>query len=72
VQDPRDRLTAAWKEFFHSLSAAQPLARRTGKEATAMKRIDQRFTTTLRKSPAKGGWTYVVFVHGDGRRRGRR
>jgi hypothetical protein len=23
--------------------------------------IDQRFTTTLRKSPAKGGWTYVVW-----------
>jgi hypothetical protein len=25
------------------------------------KKIDQRFTTTLRKSPAKGGWTYVVW-----------
>jgi len=25
------------------------------------RKIDQRFTTTLRKSPAKGGWTYVVW-----------
>jgi hypothetical protein len=28
-------------------------------EATAM--LDQQFTATLRKSPAKGGWTYVVW-----------
>ena len=25
-----------------------------------MSTIDKRFTATLRKSPAKGGWTYVV------------
>jgi hypothetical protein len=24
-------------------------------------RLDQRFTTTMQKSPAKGGWTYVVW-----------
>ena len=24
-------------------------------------RIDKQFTATLRKSPAKGGWTYVVW-----------
>jgi Domain of unknown function (DUF1905) len=23
--------------------------------------LDQRFTATLRKSPSKGGWTYVVW-----------
>lgn len=26
-----------------------------------MRALDQRFTATLRKSPAKGGWTYVVW-----------
>ncbi len=26
-----------------------------------MTRIDQKFTTVLQKSPAKGGWTYVVW-----------
>jgi hypothetical protein len=26
-----------------------------------VKKIDKRFSTTLRKSPAKGGWTYVVW-----------
>ena len=25
-----------------------------------MTRLDERFTATLQKSPAKGGWTYVV------------
>ena len=28
--------------------------------------ISQRFTTRLRKSPAPGGWTYVVWAMGDG------
>ena len=31
------------------------LRRRTG-----MSTIDRQFTATLQKSPAKGGWTYVV------------
>jgi hypothetical protein len=26
----------------------------------AHNRLDKRFTATLKKSPAKGGWTYVV------------
>ena len=26
-----------------------------------MTRIDERFTAVLQKSPAKGGWTYVVW-----------
>jgi len=25
------------------------------------RRIDERFTATLQKSPARGGWTYVVW-----------
>ena len=25
--------------------------------------MDQEFTATLQKSPAKGGWTYVVWPH---------
>ena len=32
-----------------------PLCRRTG-----MSTLDKQFTATLQKSPAKGGWTYVV------------
>lgn len=30
------------------------------KEAVVPMRLDKRFTATLLKSPAKGGWTYVV------------
>ena len=30
------------------------------KESEMAKRLDVKFTATLQKSPAKGGWTYVV------------
>jgi len=29
--------------------------------ATHERALDERFTATLQKSPAKGGWTYVVW-----------
>jgi hypothetical protein len=29
--------------------------------AKPQKRLNERFTATLRKSPAKGGWTYAVW-----------
>src|SRR2546423_9419790 len=29
-------------------------------EGGGMARLNKRFTTTLKKSPSKGGWTYVV------------
>lgn len=32
---------------------------RAGPEEAEM---DEQFTATLRKSPSKGGWTYVVWV----------
>lgn len=30
-------------------------------------RIDERFTAVLQKSPAKGGWTYVVWPSSEER-----
>jgi hypothetical protein len=30
-------------------------------EAAMATRLDERFTATLQKSPAQGGWTYVVW-----------
>jgi len=30
------------------------------RHASTMSSLDKRFTATLQKSPAKGGWTYVV------------
>lgn len=38
-------------------AGSQPGTRMDRREATS---LDTRFTATLQKSPAKGGWTYVV------------
>ena len=33
----------------------------TSGRSSRQRRIDQRFTATLQKSPSRGGWTYVVW-----------
>ena len=36
------------------------MSRRSPRRRKGMSTIDKQFTATLQKSPAKGGWTYVV------------
>jgi hypothetical protein len=51
----------SWSTDELATAARSALARRRGRPTQEAQMLPTEFTATLRKSPSKGGWTYVVW-----------
>jgi hypothetical protein len=60
-QKDSERLSDFTRQFRHSVDWRIGAARRFRRMPTREEAIKVQFTAQLRKSPAKGGWSYVIW-----------